>query len=107
MLHLYKVIFVKDTFRRVVFGVMGLTVASYFAYFFAILFQCHPIAFYWDRTIPNGRCVNQTQLFLATACLNLVLDVIIVLMPIPVVWSLQMSTLRKAAINAIFGMGIM
>lgn len=107
MLHLYKVIFVKDTFRRAVFGVMGLTVAFCLAYFFAILFQCHPIAFYWDQTIPNGTCVNQTQLFLATACLNLVLDVIIVLMPIPVVWSLQMSTLRKAAINAIFGMGIM
>ena len=86
---------------------MGLTVAFCFAYFFVILFQCHPIAFYWDPTIPNGSCENQTQIFLASACLNLVLDVIIVLMPIPLVWSLQMSTLRKAAVTAIFGMSIM
>ena len=100
-------IFRKDIFCRAVSGVMGLTMAFCVAYFFAILFQCHPIAFYWDLTIPNGRCENQTIIFLATASLNLFLDVIIVLMPIPVVWSLQMSTLRKVAVTAIFGMGIM
>ena len=107
VLHLYTVIFRRDTFRRAVFGVMGLTIAFCIAYFFAILFQCHPIAFYWDLTIPDGRCENQTNIFLATATLNLFLDVIIVLMPIPVVWSLQMSTVRKIAVTAIFGMGIM
>ena len=51
--------------------------------------------------------MNQTVVSFTTASLNLALDVAIFLLPIPVVWGLQMVTSRKIAVTAIFGMGLL
>jgi len=40
--------------------------------------------------------------YLAMGSLNLVTDIFVVLMPIPILWSLQLPAARKSALVAVF-----
>lgn len=43
---------------------------------------------------------------MAAAAINMVLDVVIVLLPLPIVWRLQMPTQRKLGITVTFALGL-
>lgn len=45
--------------------------------------------------------------YISAAMINLILDLIVIALPMPVLWTLQMALLNKIAISAIFGVGIM
>lgn len=38
---------------------------------------------------------------------NIVLDVSLVVLPMPILWSLRMATAKKVALSFIFGLGIL
>jgi hypothetical protein len=68
---------------------------------------CRPFAIQWDKTIKGGKCGNQTLGILLVAFLNLATDLIIVIMPMPLVWKLKMPKPKRLALMAMFGLGIM
>ncbi|KAI4204991.1 MAG: hypothetical protein LQ348_001214 [Seirophora lacunosa] len=59
---------------------VGLGVTS----IFGIAFQCTPVAFLWDLTIPGGTCINFVAFFRFTNIANVLTDILILSMPIPV-----------------------
>ena len=67
---------------------------------------CRPIAFNWDPTIPGGSCGDQKALDMFIGVFNLLMDITVVTLPMPVLWGLQMSTQKKVVLTGIFGMGI-
>lgn len=67
---------------------------------------CRPIAYAWDPTIPGGSCGDQKSLDLFIGVFNLLMDVAVVILPMPVLWGLQMGVQKKIVLSAIFGMGI-
>lgn len=67
---------------------------------------CHPVSLLWDKTIVGGRCADIVAAYQIVSGLNLLLDVIIILLPMPILWNLQMPASKKLAISAIFGFGI-
>ncbi|KAI1204764.1 uncharacterized protein F4807DRAFT_454469 [Annulohypoxylon truncatum] len=71
---------------------------------FVLIFSCTPIYSYWDRS-GGGRCFDSKLLGWMNAIGNLVTDVVILLLPIPVVWRLNLKKGRKWAVIAIFGLG--
>ncbi|KAE8372302.1 hypothetical protein BDV26DRAFT_274385 [Aspergillus bertholletiae] len=69
------------------------------------IFQCHPVQYYYDTTL-NGHCMpGQTKLFQTSACLSLVEDVIILLLPMPVVWQLRITVQQKIGLTVVFSLG--
>ena len=68
---------------------------------------CHPISFFWDQSIPGGYCGDQKSLDLLIGIFNLLLDVTVVVLPMPVLWSLQIPMRKKAVLSGMFGLGIM
>lgn len=66
---------------------------------------CKPLAYNWNLSIKGGRCGNQNQGFLAQAITNLLLDVMIVSLPLPVLWGLQMRAGKKVSITIMFSIG--
>lgn len=70
------------------------------------LFDCRPLAYTWDRTIPNGACQSQSPGIISGG-LSLGLDIAILLLPLPVIFGLQMRAIRKFALLCVFGVGIM
>lgn len=92
-------------FRYAVFTLAGLSVAIFIATFFVAVFKCHPIAFNWNREIPGGSCINTKAFFISALALNTFNDVLIVLLPVPMIWRVQIPKSEKIALLAVFLFG--
>jgi hypothetical protein len=66
---------------------------------------CHPIAYFYDKTIPNGYCSNQAISGTINGSLSLLGDIMILLLPIPMVWKLQINLRRRLALLGVFLLG--
>lgn len=72
------------------------------------IFQCWPIQFYYDKTIPHGHCMKgQTSFFQAMGSFSLIADIAILVLPMPVIWNLSMNLRQKLAVIGVLSMGIM
>ncbi len=67
---------------------------------------CRPFAKNWDPLLP-GTCGSSTASFLADGIINIVIDLTMIILPMPLVWQLQMSQQRKLALSAVFALGIL
>lgn len=74
------------------------------AFFFASLFQAWPISKNWISDEP-GSMIDELSMYLALACTELVLDVIILTLPWTVIWSLHIDTSKKWIVSGIFTLG--
>lgn len=76
---------------------------------FSTLFECHPISYFWNKTIEGGRCIANPLITigLTSAVLSCVGDMFIFAMPIPVVMGLNMNRRKKLALAAIFAVGLL
>ena len=106
IIFLYITIFRVRSFRIAAYTVLGLNLAYFLAVILQTLLICQPVAFNWDQTIA-GSCGDQKTSDEVIGVLNILYDVILIILPMPMLWRLQMATSRKLALSAIFGMGIM
>lgn len=72
----------------------------------SLLFTCRPIAYNWDPSI-DGTCGNLKALEISSGVFNMLVDVWVVFLPLPVIWKLQMSRQKKWAVTASFALGLM
>ena len=66
---------------------------------------CHPLAFNWNKQL-RGHCGNATSQEIGPAAVNMILDLSIVMLPLPVLWSLQMPLKRKVMLSDILSLGL-
>jgi hypothetical protein len=91
---------------------MGVGVSVLYTIGFAatMTFACRPISAVWtswDGTRTPDYCINQNTFYLVAAALNIGLDLAIVLIPIPELIKLNLSSRKKGFLSAIFGVGAM
>ena len=74
------------------------------------LFQCIPVEAQWNYTIKNAKCDSGSS-FVAAAysisVMTIVTDWLYALLPIPMVWSVQMSVQTKMTVAFILSLGIL
>ena len=68
---------------------------------------CTPIAYNWDKTIPGGHCLDHVSAYISVGVIDIVVDVCIFLLPIPMVWQLQVPQRNKIGLYLLFGISIM
>jgi hypothetical protein len=81
-----------------------LNIAWYLGIVFSSAFMCKPIAKSWNPTL-EGHCGSTPGLWLGSAIPSVAIDLIILLLPLPMIWSLKMNKARKLGIMAIFVCG--
>ncbi|KAI7199854.1 hypothetical protein KC316_g8596 [Hortaea werneckii] len=81
--------------------VLAYTVATVLA----LLFACTPLEKNWNITIQNGQCINKGGIYLFTAAVNALTDLIILGIPVPMVFHLQMSRAQKMGLLIMFVVG--
>lgn len=71
------------------------------------IFQCKPVKFAWQRwdLIHKGTCINYDTFVLVQSSFNLILDLIILVMPMPTLYRLKISTRKKFQIMVMFSLG--
>lgn len=70
----------------------------------SVTFMCNPIQKAWDVTLP-GTCLNTGELWMGSGLTSLIIDVIILVMPLPMLWKLQIKTMRRIQISGVFVCG--
>lgn len=105
ILCLYLRIFVKRGTRIACYVLIGVITANWIAFSIADIFQCTPVAYQWDKSIAHGTCFNDTLFSRASSVPNIITDVVMLVLPIPVLWRLQTSTVRKLGLTVVFFTG--
>ncbi|CAK3739231.1 integral membrane [Lecanosticta acicola] len=70
----------------------------------ATFLQCEPIERFWEYSTV-GKCFDVVDFFEGSAIPNVIADVLILLLPQPILWKLQMSWSNKLALCGIFLLG--
>ena len=70
------------------------------------LVTCIPINAFWDETVKH-HCIDTYTFYIVDSAMQLVTDVVVLLIPLPVVWSLRIGTPRKIGLSVIFLLGSM
>ncbi|KAL4798253.1 hypothetical protein BDV19DRAFT_386537 [Aspergillus venezuelensis] len=65
--------------------------------------ECRPLAKAWDPALP-GSCINTYAWYLATAIISSLIDLHILLLPVPSIWRLQISLRRRVYVLVTFFM---
>lgn len=80
-------------------------------FFFIFIFQCSPSRYFWTRvTGDTGSCLDTSVVIGATYGYSAVTcagDLVYSILPVLLVWSLQMGRKEKAAVVLILAMGAM
>lgn len=70
--------------------------------------QCKPIRFSWEQPLGvSGSCVDLRGAEIGAGVANTVADAAILILPWPMLWSLQMKRARKFQLCALFGIGFL
>jgi hypothetical protein len=70
------------------------------------LLLCRPIAFNWDKTI-SGTCGDNRLFYIWLGGINVVVEAVILLLPVPFIYRLQMKTFKKLVVIGLFSVGWM
>ncbi|KAK0721674.1 hypothetical protein B0T26DRAFT_190617 [Lasiosphaeria miniovina] len=95
-------------FRNRIYIGFGLIVSTWLAVLFSILFGCHPLEKNWQiYPDPGNFCqpaISKIDIFV-TVVLNVLTDLYLMSIPIPMLWRSSMKPLRKAGLILLFSGG--
>ncbi|KAF3123347.1 hypothetical protein TWF594_002464 [Orbilia oligospora] len=90
--------------------VAGIVIIGYFPIIILLLAAwCHPLEAYWTTSLMSDghrACFTFIPHNIAVLVVNTVADLLVLAVPIPMIWKVKVSHLRKFIIIAIFGIGI-
>ncbi|KAL8933063.1 MAG: hypothetical protein Q9211_005985 [Gyalolechia sp. 1 TL-2023] len=70
------------------------------------IFSCTPIARNWDKNLM-GKCINKLDFARYTAIPNVITGLAMLVLPLPMVWRLNIMIQQKVALTATFLHGVM
>ncbi|KAL2267870.1 hypothetical protein VTJ83DRAFT_5147 [Remersonia thermophila] len=106
--YFFSRITIRKVHRYILIATTVITIISSFSFFFACIFQCWPVSYFWDKRTQSGKCIpDRIIIALATliSAINLLTDATFALMPAWIVSRLNMKLKSKLALVALMGMG--
>lgn len=101
----YYRVFATPRFRICCYVMIGVVVSYGILTFFGSIFICTPVPFFWDKTIPGGKCLNELVVWYLNATVNIITDLAIITMPMPVLRRLKIETSQRKGLMFIFTLG--
>jgi putative effector of murein hydrolase len=108
ILAFYLRIFVSPKLRLATYSLMGLVTCFGVGNTFAMMLQCKPLSYFWDgwKGEVAGQCTVDVRLFgFIRGAIEILLDLAIITLPLPMLARLQMSLRKKLQIMSMFGVG--
>ena len=105
ILLLYRRIFttVNPYFRYGLYIISTVLIGWAISGFFTTVFQCIPTHSVWDGS--KGKCIDLVPALVGLASINTVVNAAVLVLPMPMVWYLNMPRRRKVAVCGIFVIG--
>lgn len=70
----------------------------------SVLAECVPVNALWDPEQP-GKCINLHAFFQGSGIPNVFLNTIILFLPLPMIWTLDIERRHKLALSGVFLLG--
>ncbi|RMZ03711.1 hypothetical protein D0860_06696 [Hortaea werneckii] len=102
---LYLRIFNDQTlFHYITYAVMAIVTVGSLAFTLGTIFQCLPVHRAWDRRV-RGTCISNVAFWYSHAAFNTFFDIVVYLLPIPLIRSLKLRREQKTGVISIFAFG--
>lgn len=103
---------VRRLHRFILWATCTVIVIIGLVFWLVLLFDCKPVSYFWERTnfLKQGTCLSTHVLLIIAytySCLTIVCDFTLGILPVFLVWGLQMNKRTKLALMGIFGLGAM
>ncbi|TVY29039.1 hypothetical protein LHYA1_G002267 [Lachnellula hyalina] len=100
---------VRRSEKIVIWAVMVAVIVFSIFYFFLIMFQCHPVVYFWTQYLgDSGGCVSSSVIAnssYAHSAVSVAADWTLGILPIFLVWNLVMSPRIKVSVALILALG--
>ena len=96
----------NKTFLKIAYAVTVLVSAFGLALILGDVFTCRPLSKVWHPRRP-GVCEKTYPYLIYISSCNMATDLIIIILPMPMIWGMQMATRRKIELTVIFALGSM
>ncbi|KAM3417701.1 hypothetical protein BST61_g5935 [Cercospora zeina] len=103
----YLRIFQSQKFKMLAYGAIALNVTYALVFIFITAFQCTPVNFtwnQWDKEHP-GHCNDINAQSWASAALNIALDLVVAILPMPMLWKMNLNIRKKILVMLMFSVG--
>ncbi|KAI0412993.1 hypothetical protein F5X98DRAFT_379247 [Xylaria grammica] len=104
ILHFYSVIFPQRSFHRFTYVAMFCCIVFWLGSLFGTAFLCIPPYKRWLENTP-GHCNDQIPMYVAIVTGDLLTDLIVIGLPMPILWGLHLPLAKKIPIILAFGLG--
>ncbi|PYH34144.1 uncharacterized protein BO87DRAFT_376539 [Aspergillus neoniger CBS 115656] len=106
MLSLYLTLFgVSRQFRTVIYVTSAIVTIYFLVLLPLFLTNCHPLSYGWNP-VPGGGCRDLALEEPIIIAVNILLDGLVAVLPIPVIWKLRMPLQKKITIVVMFSLGL-
>jgi len=102
ILNLYLRIFTTTLHRRLTWCIGGVIVASCVIYNLVSFGICQPFAYNWDKSIEGGFCGNLLLAYQLASFPNIITDLAMLILPLPVIWNLHTDMAQKVGLTVTF-----
>ncbi|KAI4108962.1 MAG: hypothetical protein LQ339_002081 [Xanthoria mediterranea] len=90
--------------RYCVYAIAAVCIGFFISGTITTIFQSRPISFFWTRK-GKGKCVDGLAPIYFSQSLQVLIDILILTLPIPVVWKLRLRRSKKIGVLGIFLLG--
>lgn len=99
ILALYHRLFPIRNTRLIIYILAAILITSSFSSTIVTLAACKPFSANWDRTIEDARCINKKEFFIWSTFPNILTDVAMLVLPLPIIWQLHTNTRMKVGLT--------
>ncbi|RDW68106.1 hypothetical protein BP6252_09502 [Coleophoma cylindrospora] len=104
----YLRIFPSQTFKKVGYSLLAFNIVWGIIVVVITIFQCWPIHYFWEKwtATTQGHCNNANAQAWAGAVINIILDLAILILPIPPLINSALPIKKKIHVGLMFGVGV-
>ena len=106
ILLLYHRIFTLRAYRLMIKFCIVYMLLFQMSFILVSIFICTPIHSFWDLSEPS-KCIDSVDFYVANSALNIFTDLVILILPMPIVWKLHVSRKQKTVLSLVFVLGSM
>lgn len=109
ILFMFLRIFPGEKFRLWLWATQVFNMLIGIAFFLVGIFQCQPLNLAWTfwSEEREGKCIDMPQMAIIHGCINIALDVWMLVLPATQVWGLNTKWRRKIAVLLMFSLGFL
>jgi hypothetical protein len=93
-------------FKKISLSLIAFLVIYLIATTVTSIVQCTPVELAWDPSGDSSRCIDLPKFFIFNGVVALLTDLLVLVLPLPLVWGLQLPFSQKLALIPVFGIGL-